>query len=162
MDKALRMLNSTGKFSVRSVAWERLWKKRLPVGEVLSNGRIANFVVCQFKSGQVIKDRRNMSSTWSDMPPIEGAFICNTDGACKDSFGLSSGAYCVRNDAGRFRFVQTRMLGYCTNLVVEFKAFRPVKKILEGLWETPWNVAMEVRKICKIDGRGFSCGGACI
>ncbi|KAK4726926.1 hypothetical protein R3W88_031843 [Solanum pinnatisectum] len=100
-----------------------------------------------------------------------GAFKCNTDGACKDNFGPSSGAYCVRAAAGRFIYAETKRLGYCTNLIAEIKAFRlgleyctsqnlvpltmetyslSVKKILDGLWEIPWNVAMDVREIWRL------------
>lgn len=62
-------------------------------------------------------------------------------------------------------------MGYRTNLIEEIKAFRlgleyctsqnllpltmetvslSVKKILDGLWEIPWNVAMDVRKIWRL------------
>ncbi|KAH0698739.1 hypothetical protein KY284_012954 [Solanum tuberosum] len=103
--------------------------------------------------------------------PSEGTFNCNTDGACKGNPGPSSGAYCVRDAAGRFIYAKTKRLGYRTNLIEEIKVFRlgleyctsqnllpltmetvslSVKKILDGLWEIPWNVAVDVWKIWRL------------
>lgn len=56
--------------------------------------------------------------------PAKETFKCNSDGASKDNPGLSSGAYCVRNDSGGFIFAEIRRLGFCTNLVAKFKVFR--------------------------------------
>ncbi|XP_075082213.1 uncharacterized protein LOC142166789 [Nicotiana tabacum] len=95
-------------------------------------------------------------------------FKCNTDGVFKGNPGPSSYALCVRNDAGDVLFAKAEELGLSTNTIAEAKAIveglsycvqkqlHPLiiqtdsmlmKKIIDGIWEVPWNIGKEINKI---------------
>ncbi|KAK6786192.1 hypothetical protein RDI58_014717 [Solanum bulbocastanum] len=150
-------------FKVSFYSW-RIWKKRLPIGKVLISNKIFDYVVCWCCNQGAQESIEHLFVRCSDSKTMWKDFVA--DGACKDNSGPSSGAYCVRDAAGRFIYAKTKRLGYCTNLMVEIKAFRlgleyctsqnlvpltmktdslSVKKILDGLW-----LAMKVRKIWRL------------
>ncbi|KAH0696122.1 hypothetical protein KY290_013483 [Solanum tuberosum] len=75
-DKAWWMLNDNGKFSVRSA-----WEKRLPIGEVLINNRIANSVECWCCNQGVQESIEHIfmkcpasESLWKDFAAAAGLF----------------------------------------------------------------------------------------
>ncbi|XP_049360645.1 uncharacterized protein LOC125825343 [Solanum verrucosum] len=95
-------------------------------------------------------------------------YKCNTDGAAKGNPDPSSGAFCVRNEAGNLMYTEGRGFGVNSNLVVEVLAFKmgleycinhhylpltmetdslAIKNILDGGWETPWCIIVDITKI---------------
>ncbi|KAH0675691.1 hypothetical protein KY285_023492 [Solanum tuberosum] len=125
----------------------------------------------------------NLPSSWIDLvqfleaytPRIEYKMVywktpsrgykCNTDGAAKGNPDPSSGAFCVRNEAGNLMYTKWRRFGVNSNLVAEVLAFRmgleysinhhylPLTMeteslaILDGGWETPWCITVDITKI---------------
>ncbi|KAH0679931.1 hypothetical protein KY284_021016 [Solanum tuberosum] len=86
---------------------------------------------------------------------------CNTDGASRGNPGPSSAAFCIRNLRGEIIVAKGFLLPNTTNMVAEARAIREglmyfrdkklnyivietdslaMVQILEGKWETPWNV----------------------
>ncbi|KAH0670783.1 hypothetical protein KY289_025276 [Solanum tuberosum] len=97
-----------------------------------------------------------------------GSFKCNSDGASKGNPSPSSGAFCIRNGEGNLFYAEVGRLFDGSNLVAEVVALRlgleycvqhnllPVtletdslslKNILDGSWEIPWGIVMEVKRI---------------
>lgn len=96
---------------------------------------------------------------------------CNTDGASKGNPGLSSAAFCIRDHKGSFvvakgiKIQDTKnmvaearaireCLSYCnergiTNIIIETDSLAMVH-IIEGDWDLPWNVALEVNNIRRL------------
>ncbi|KAH0764524.1 hypothetical protein KY285_000395 [Solanum tuberosum] len=119
---------------------------------------------------KVLEDYKPLISskvvTWEC--PSEGKFKCNSDGTFKHMLGVSSIAFCIRNHYGDFIFAETRKvelssaleaevralgvgLIYCINhnifpLILETDSL-VTKKVLDGVWEVPWSISVEVRGI---------------
>lgn len=100
--------------------------------------------------------------------PRLGSYKCNSDGAVKGVGGPSAGAYCIRNDEGQFIYAESFDLGVTSVLMSEAVALRrgleyciqhqylPVlletdslmlQKVLNGIWEIPWSILMEAKRI---------------
>lgn len=100
--------------------------------------------------------------------PRENSFKCNTDGASKGNLGARSAAFYVRNDQGDLIHAEGKVIGVANNLVVEIVALRlglefcrnhnlfplvmetdslAAKNMIDGLWNFPWEVALEIRRI---------------
>ncbi|KAK4721269.1 hypothetical protein R3W88_011502 [Solanum pinnatisectum] len=101
-------------------------------------------------------------------PPMEGTYKCNSDGASKGNPRQSAGGFCIRDWKGEFIFVATYDLGIRTGLEAETSAMEkglnycvthnllPVcletdslvlTKILNGVWEVPWSIKIQIQKI---------------
>ncbi|KAH0635990.1 hypothetical protein KY289_035905 [Solanum tuberosum] len=101
-------------------------------------------------------------------PPMEGTYKCNSDGASKGNPGQSAGGFCIRDWKGEFIFAATYDLGIRTGLEAETSAMEkglnycvthnllPVcletdslvlTKILNGVWEVPWSIKIQIQKI---------------
>lgn len=95
-----------------------------------------------------------------------GKYKCNSDRASKGNPGLSSCAFCIRNDIGNLGYAEGVRIVDTNNLMAEVMALRmglehckrnnllPViletdplalKNILYGIWDTLWNIALEIR-----------------
>ncbi|XP_060182298.1 uncharacterized protein LOC132611961 [Lycium barbarum] len=95
-----------------------------------------------------------------------GCFKCNTDGASKGNPGPSSAAFCIRDSSEEFIYAKVRILTETTNLVAEAVAIEEgikycvlhellhvivetdsltMQKVLDVIWEVPWNIALPVR-----------------
>ncbi|KAH0679277.1 hypothetical protein KY284_020362 [Solanum tuberosum] len=100
-------------------------------------------------------------------PPINW-LKCNTDGASRGNPRPSSTAFCIRNHLGNLIVAKGFKIQDSTNLVAEARAIREglvfckdnmikhviiesdsmaMVQILEGRWDTPWSVALEVNMI---------------
>ncbi|WMV33391.1 hypothetical protein MTR67_026776, partial [Solanum verrucosum] len=66
-------------------------------------------------------------------------FKCNYDGASKGNLGPSSGPFSIRNGERNLMYAEVRRLFDGANLVGE--------NILDGIWETPWGIVMEIKRI---------------
>ncbi|XP_060177913.1 uncharacterized protein LOC132607855 [Lycium barbarum] len=80
--------------------------------------------------------------------PHERWFKCNTDGASRGNPGLSSTTFCVRNDRGVLVYTGARKLLATTNIGAE------VAVILDGIWDCPWKISVEVRMIKHWSNKG--------
>ncbi|XP_059311946.1 putative ribonuclease H protein At1g65750 [Lycium ferocissimum] len=58
------------------------------------------------------------------MRPAAGWYKCNTDGAAKGNPGLSSAAFCIRNEEGDVVYAAVKKLQDGSNLVAEVEAIR--------------------------------------
>ncbi|XP_060216759.1 uncharacterized protein LOC132644200 [Lycium barbarum] len=95
-------------------------------------------------------------------------FKCNTDGASRGNPGLSSAAFCIRDEVGNLIYAGARRIADTTNITAESVAILdgieyciknnlvPVMiesdslsmiNIIQGIWEIPWKISMEVNKI---------------
>ncbi|KAH0650670.1 hypothetical protein KY285_032001 [Solanum tuberosum] len=102
------------------------------------------------------------------VPPPINWFKGNTDGASKGNLGPSSTAFCIRDHEGNLIVAKGVRLQETTNVIAEAIAIREclvfcrdnmlsqiiietdslaMVHILEGQWEAPWSVALEVRFI---------------
>ncbi|KAH0678922.1 hypothetical protein KY284_020007 [Solanum tuberosum] len=100
---------------------------------------------------------------WS--PPSVGWLKCNTDGASRGNPGPSAAAFCIRDHNDNFLGEKGVKIPDFTNLVAEAITMREglqyylenqlshiimepdslaMVNIINGVWETPWNVTMEV------------------
>ena len=103
-------------------------------------------------------------------PPLRW-LKCNTDGASKGNPGPSATTFCLRNHVGDFVGAKGFQIADTTNLVAEARAIREVLQfcldnqltniiletdslamvnIINGDWEIPWTVSMEVKTINRI------------
>ncbi|KAH0755906.1 hypothetical protein KY290_026176 [Solanum tuberosum] len=151
------MLNPSGKFTVKS-AWEIL---RQP-GDVLGDYKKLWIKGMPFKVSFLVW----RTVVWKLLEM--GSFKCNSDGASKGNPSPSSGAFCIRNGEGNLFYAEVGRLFDGSNLVAEVVALRlgleycvqhnllPVtletdslslKNILDGSWEIPWGIVMEVKRI---------------
>ncbi|KAH0633329.1 hypothetical protein KY284_036115 [Solanum tuberosum] len=94
--------------------------------------------------------------------PVMG-FKCNTDGGLDSLTGNFSSAFCIRDVAGNFVYVETRNIGKESVLMAEMKALMfgqeyccthnvmhvvletdslICKRVLDGVWKTPWSIAI--------------------
>ncbi|KAH0691451.1 hypothetical protein KY289_018809 [Solanum tuberosum] len=101
-------------------------------------------------------------------PPPTGWLKCNTDGASKGNPGPSSAAFCIRDQNGNFLAAKGVKMIDSTNLVAEARAIREglmfckenrltnvlvetdslvMVNIIEGRWEIPWSLSLEVNII---------------
>lgn len=101
-------------------------------------------------------------------PPFSGFYKCNSDGAFRGNPSPSSSVFCIRNEEGVFLYAESIRLEDGTNLVAETIALRlgleyslnqrfcpliletdsmSLKKILDGEWEVPWSISMDIRRI---------------
>ncbi|XP_060190574.1 uncharacterized protein LOC132619802 [Lycium barbarum] len=108
--------------------------------------------------------------------PHEGCFKCNTDEASRDNLGLCSAAFCVRNERGDLMEAGARKLQDTTNIVAEASAIQdgleycisnhlvPVViesdsltmiNTVEEIWDSPWKISVEVRKIKQWSNKGY-------
>ncbi|XP_060183079.1 uncharacterized protein LOC132613035 [Lycium barbarum] len=93
---------------------------------------------------------------------------CNTDGASKGNLGLSSAAFCIRDELGNLVFAGARRIYDTTNISEEDVAIQDgieycikkqlfpmviepnslsMVKIMQGEWDDPWKINLEVSKI---------------
>ncbi|XP_060170463.1 uncharacterized protein LOC132601391 [Lycium barbarum] len=100
--------------------------------------------------------------------PDRRCFKCNTDGASKGNPGQSSAVFCIRDSSGEFIYAMASLLTNTTNLVAKAMAIEEgikycvlrdlllvivetdsltMQKVLDGIWEVPWNIALIVRSI---------------
>ncbi|WMV09401.1 hypothetical protein MTR67_002786 [Solanum verrucosum] len=103
---------------------------------------------------------------WSAPPPKW--LKCNTDGASRGNPGPSSAAFCIRDSGGEIIVAKGFLLPNTTNMVAEARPIREglmycrdnklnyivietdspaMVQILEGKWEAPWNVSVEINLI---------------
>ncbi|XP_049394714.1 uncharacterized protein LOC125859004 [Solanum stenotomum] len=69
--------------------------------------------------------------------PGAGMLKCNTDGACRGNPGISSYAFCIRNDQGDLIYAEADTIGVATNLIAETTAiWKPLQFILLGIWQS--------------------------
>ncbi|KAH0689169.1 hypothetical protein KY289_016527 [Solanum tuberosum] len=101
---------------------------------------------------------------------------CNTDGASRGNPGPSSAAFCIRDHSGSLVVVKGFKIHNTSNLVAEARAIREglffckehllshviietdsiaMVQILEGGWNVPWSVTLEVNSINYL-GRSLS------
>lgn len=106
-------------------------------------------------------------------PPPNNVLKCNTDGASKGNPGPSSAAFCIRDHDGNLIVAKGFKLPDTTNMVAEAIAIREsliycsehgiehviletdslsMVHILEGEWDVPWSVALEVNDIRRLRG----------
>jgi len=104
-------------------------------------------------------------------PPIEGWWKVNTDGASKGNPGPSSAAFCIRDSNGNLVGARGLRVPDTTNLVAEAVAIKEALQyycekgytniivesdsltlvhMLNGDWEIPWSVALEVNSINRL------------
>ncbi|XP_060211916.1 uncharacterized protein LOC132639487 [Lycium barbarum] len=105
---------------------------------------------------------------WLRQVPDEWPQLCNTDGASRGNPGLSSAAFCIRDEVGNLIYAGARRIADTTNITAESVAILdgiefcikndlvPVMlesdslsmiNIIQGRWEIPWKISMEVNKI---------------
>ncbi|XP_059291735.1 uncharacterized protein LOC132045209 [Lycium ferocissimum] len=108
--------------------------------------------------------------------PHEGCFKCNTAGASRVNLGLCSAVFCVRNERGDLVEAGARKLQDTTNIVAKASAIQdgleycisnhlvPVViesdslimiNIVEEIWDSPWKISVEVRKIKQWSNKGY-------
>ncbi|XP_060211883.1 uncharacterized protein LOC132639457 [Lycium barbarum] len=94
--------------------------------------------------------------TW--VPPERGRYKCNTDGASRGNPGISSAAFCIRDQNGDLVYAAGKRLEDTTNVIAEAVAIEDgiqycvdhqllplivetdsltMQKILDGIWEIP-------------------------
>ncbi|KAF3678689.1 hypothetical protein FXO38_03114 [Capsicum annuum] len=99
--------------------------------------------------------------------PTEGVYKCNTDGSFIGETGSTSCAFCIRNWEGDLVYAESSKLQESNSLLAEVMAvrfalehylnrFTPllietdsliVNKVLQGHWEVPWAIVMDIKKI---------------
>ncbi|KAH0712259.1 hypothetical protein KY289_008218 [Solanum tuberosum] len=105
------------------------------------------------------------------IPPPVGWLKCNTDSASRGNPGPSSVAFCVRNHDGNLVGAKGLQIADTSNLVAEAKAIceglqycfdkrfsniivetnsLSMVNIINGIWEVPWSVSIEVNAINRI------------
>ncbi|KAK4707129.1 hypothetical protein R3W88_033268 [Solanum pinnatisectum] len=120
------------------------------------------------QQSMIMEVNRNLFLMAKWTRPGMGVYKCNTDGSSKDNLNISTTAFCVRNDRGELVVAQARKLDICTALEAEVQAFKEgltyclnhhyiplimetdsliIKKILDGIWEVPWNISGEIRAL---------------
>ncbi|XP_059295494.1 uncharacterized protein LOC132048826 [Lycium ferocissimum] len=108
------------------------------------------------------------SSSIDHVADMEEQKYTETYKASKGNPGPSSAAFCIRNHEGDLIYAKAKRLTNITNLVVEAIAIEegleycfdqqllPViletdsltmKKVLDGIWEVPWNISLVVQRI---------------
>ncbi|WMV17864.1 hypothetical protein MTR67_011249 [Solanum verrucosum] len=106
------------------------------------------------------------SITWK--PPELGTLKCNIDGASRGNPGRSAYGFCLRNHKGDLIYAQGEEINECTNIEAEAIAIKEaiyhcvaicldkvciktdsliLVKILAGIWEVPWHIAILVSDI---------------
>ncbi|KAH0706264.1 hypothetical protein KY285_010766 [Solanum tuberosum] len=104
-------------------------------------------------------------------PLIEGWWKVNTNGASKGNSGLSAAVFCIRHSNGNLVVARGSKLPDTTNLVAEVVAIREALQyswekgynniivetnllalvhMLNGVWNIPWSVALEVNSINRL------------
>ncbi|XP_060182325.1 uncharacterized protein LOC132611987 [Lycium barbarum] len=99
---------------------------------------------------------------------LQQLFKCNTDGASRGNPGLSSAAFCIRDEVGNLIYAGVRRISDTTNITAESIAildgiefcikndlvpvmiesdYLSMINIIQGIWEIPWKISMEVKKI---------------
>ncbi|WMV51941.1 hypothetical protein MTR67_045326 [Solanum verrucosum] len=69
--------------------------------------------------------------------PGAGMLKCNTDGAYRGNPGISSYAFCIRNDQGDLIYAEADTIGVATNLIAETTAiWKALQFILLGIWQS--------------------------
>ncbi|WMV51732.1 hypothetical protein MTR67_045117 [Solanum verrucosum] len=69
--------------------------------------------------------------------PGAGMLKCNTDGACRGNPGISSYAFCIRNDQGNLIYAEADTIGIATNLIAETTAiWKALQFILLSIWQS--------------------------
>jgi len=102
------------------------------------------------------------------IPPPINWVKCNTDGASRGNPGPSSAAFCIRDYSGSLVVAKGFKIHNTSNLVAEARAIREglffckehllshviietnsmaMVQILEGGWNVPWSVTLEVNSI---------------
>lgn len=107
--------------------------------------------------------------------PNRDRFKCNIDGTSKGNSGISSIAYCVRNNNGDLIYAAAKVISNTSSIVAEAKAMQagvqyctehnlmPVimetdslilKNVIDGIGKIPWMIAMEIKSIHRMtEGR---------
>ncbi|KAL3337562.1 hypothetical protein AABB24_029946 [Solanum stoloniferum] len=99
---------------------------------------------------------------------MEETYKYNSDEASKGNPGQSAGGFCIRDCKGEFIFAATYDLGIRTRLEAETSAMEKglnycvthnllsvfletdslvLIKILNGVWEVPWSIKIQIQKI---------------
>ncbi|XP_060182870.1 uncharacterized protein LOC132612794 [Lycium barbarum] len=89
-------------------------------------------------------------------------FKCNTDGASRGNPGLSSAAFCIRDEVGNLIYARARRISNTTNITAESVAILhgiefciknylvlvmiksdslSMINIIQGIWEIPWKIS---------------------
>ena len=100
--------------------------------------------------------------------PNVGSYKCNSDKSTKVNPGPSSNAFCIRDGVGDLIYAEASRIADGSILMAKVMALRigleycishnllPVvletdsltlKKVLDGIWEVPWGLTMETKKI---------------
>lgn len=103
--------------------------------------------------------------------PMEYRFKCNSDGDFKGNQEIGAGAFCIRDITGKLMYAEVQRIYGVSSLRIEAVALRidleycvehnflPVtletnsltlKKVLDGIWEVPWNLSREIRRINRL------------
>ncbi|OIT34934.1 hypothetical protein A4A49_51910 [Nicotiana attenuata] len=92
-------------------------------------------------------------------PHMVKFFECDIDGASKGNPGSNSAACCVRKFNGDLSYAKARRLGVTTHKIAEAVAIKEglkYCKLLDGLWEVPWCLVMEMHGIKHLRRRGLA------
>ncbi|KAK4719880.1 hypothetical protein R3W88_018218 [Solanum pinnatisectum] len=167
------------------IIWE-LWKRRnnkKHEGKNISLPRVIHNVTRNmFMLTKVRRPSMQSRGSWTEIlkamedyrPRVKGGLnIYNTDGASKENPGVSSYAFCLRNERGDIMYVEGACMENTTNTVAEAKAILEASKhckkshynqaiiqpdsmlmckVLEGKWATPWintDLVEEIKTILK-------------
>ncbi|KAH0746169.1 hypothetical protein KY285_007826 [Solanum tuberosum] len=117
--------------------------------------------------GPWVQVKQTMKKWWD----FQGWLKCNTDSASRGNPGPSSVAFCVRNHDGNLVGAKGLQIADTSNLVAEAKAIceglqycfdkrfsniivetdsLSMVNIINGIWEVPWSVSIEVNAINRI------------
>ncbi|XP_059285595.1 uncharacterized protein LOC132039067 [Lycium ferocissimum] len=96
-----------------------------------------------------------------DFPPT-GWIMCNTDGASRGNPGISSYAFCLRDELGDLIYAKAEGIGEATNIEAEMMAIKEalrycrdmdfnkviiqtdsqmIQKIMTEVWKPPWHIS---------------------
>lgn len=100
--------------------------------------------------------------------PIRGTYKYNCDDASKQNPRPSAIGFCIRDDSGNLKYAETKRISDGHNIIAKAKAIKAgleycisnhlihvvtetnsltMKKVLDGRWEAPWSIVMEVKCI---------------
>ncbi|KAH0661693.1 hypothetical protein KY284_026624 [Solanum tuberosum] len=175
-DKPWWIKTYSGKFTVKS-AW-KLLRRREEETDFLHEAIDTCWFVGTLDPGEAGHDemvghKRKVFQTQVIrlLHPPMGWWKCNTDGACRGNPGPSAAAFCIRNSAGDLVYAKGVKIQDSTSIVVEAIAVREglqyywehefvqvlleldsyaLVQMLNGKWEIPWSVTLEVNSINRL------------
>ncbi|KAG5630358.1 hypothetical protein H5410_002075 [Solanum commersonii] len=86
--------------------------------------------------------RGGHANLWFDNWTQLGSYKCNTDGSIKYNIQWNSKVFYVRDSHGKLVFAKAEKIDLCDALEVE--------NILDGMWEIPWDMSINIRCIHEI------------